>query len=105
MHWITLGYLVFLGLGCAAFGRSVWETVKLVRSSSQIEIADLESIPRDLLGRIQTRQAIGLGLEEEARDEIEQNWRFEPAKLDGKPVNVNATIEVQFALRDKSPKE
>jgi len=40
----------------------------------------------------------GYGLEENAIQEIASNWRFRPATLDGKPVNVLATIEVQFNL-------
>ena len=42
----------------------------------------------------------GYGLAEKAIQEIEKNWRFRPGTLDGKPVDVPATIEVQFNLLD-----
>lgn len=44
-------------------------------------------------------RALGYGLEEQAIQEIAQNWRFRPGTLNGKPVDVLATIEVQFNLR------
>ena len=44
-------------------------------------------------------RALGHGLEEQAIQEIAQNWRFRPGTLHGKPVDVLATIEVQFNLR------
>jgi TonB family protein len=47
----------------------------------------------------QVDQDIGYGLADSAIQEIEQNWRFEPGTLDGKPVDVQATIEVQFRLK------
>ena len=40
------------------------------------------------------------GLVESAIQEISENWRFKPGMLKGKPVDVLATIEVQFNLRD-----
>jgi TonB family protein len=44
-------------------------------------------------------RALGHGLEEQAIQEIAQKWRFRPGTLHGKPVDVLATIEVQFNLR------
>ncbi len=44
-------------------------------------------------------RGLGHGLDEEAIREIETNWRFQPGRLNGKPVDVLATIEVQFNLR------
>ncbi len=44
-------------------------------------------------------QGLGHGLEEQAIREIETNWRFRPGRLNGRPVDVFATIEVQFNLR------
>ena len=41
----------------------------------------------------------GYGLEEEAIQEISSNWRFRPGTLNGRPVDVMITIEVQFNLR------
>ena len=46
-------------------------------------------------------QGLGHGLDEQAIQEISTNWRFKPGMLDGKPVDVLATIEVQFNLRGK----
>ncbi len=42
-------------------------------------------------------RSLGLGLDEQALDAVAQ-WRFEPALDDGKPVAVQATIEVNFRL-------
>jgi protein TonB len=44
-------------------------------------------------------RGLGYGLEEKAIQEIVANWRFRPATLHGKPVNLQATIEVSFNLR------
>ncbi len=44
-------------------------------------------------------RGLGYGLEEKAIQEIATNWRFRPGTLNGKPVDVLATIEVQFNLR------
>ena len=44
-------------------------------------------------------RGLGFGLEEKAIQEIANNWRFRPGTLNGKPVDVLATIEVQFNLR------
>ena len=40
------------------------------------------------------------GLVESAIKEISENWRFKPGMIEGKPVDILATIEVQFNLRD-----
>ena len=42
---------------------------------------------------------LGYGLEEKAIQEISSRWRFRPGTLHGRPVDVLATIEVQFNLR------
>lgn len=42
---------------------------------------------------------LGYGLDERAREAVEQ-WRFEPARLNGEPVRVYGRIEVGFRLRD-----
>ena len=44
-------------------------------------------------------RGLGHGLEEQAIQEIATNWRFRPGMLNGSPVDVLATIEVQFNLR------
>ena len=40
------------------------------------------------------------GLVESAIKEISENWRFKPGMIEGKPVDVVATIEVRFNLHD-----
>lgn len=44
-------------------------------------------------------RGLGYGLEEKAIEEIATNWRFRPGTLNGRPVDVLATIEVSFNLR------
>jgi len=44
-------------------------------------------------------RGLGYGLEERAIKEIVTNWRFRPAMLNGRPVDLQATIEVTFNLR------
>lgn len=44
-------------------------------------------------------RGLGYGLEEQAIREIATNWKFRPGTLNGRPVDVLATIEVQFTLR------
>jgi TonB family protein len=47
--------------------------------------------------RLGILRGLGLGLDEQALDAIAQ-WRFKPGTKDGQPVNVAATIEVNFRL-------
>ena len=42
---------------------------------------------------------LGYGLEEQAIQEIATKWRFRPGMLNGNPVDVLTTIEVQFELK------
>jgi len=42
-------------------------------------------------------QALGLGLDEKARDKV-LTWKFKPATKDGQPVAVEVSVEVQFNL-------
>lgn len=44
-------------------------------------------------------RSLGYGLEERAIQEIATKWKFRPGTLNGQPVDVLATIEVQFNLR------
>jgi len=62
-------------------------TVKL-----SVEIND-----RGLAENLQVVSGLGFGLNENAMASIRQ-WKFEPAKKDGQPVPVAATIEVNFRL-------
>ena len=49
--------------------------------------------PRD----IKVARALGMGLDEKAIEAV-RNWKFEPAKKDGKPVAVQINVEVNFHL-------
>jgi protein TonB len=42
-------------------------------------------------------RGLGSGLDAKAIEAVER-WRFEPAKKDGKPVNVEISVEVSFLL-------
>jgi protein TonB len=56
-------------------------------------IVDAEGRPRDL----RIVRGLGFGLDAKAIEAVKQ-WRFEPALKDGKPVNVQISIEVGFRL-------
>lgn len=56
-------------------------------------VVDEKGMPRDL----KVIRALGLGLDEKAVEAVQQ-WRFRPGYLNGKPVPVAATIEVNFRL-------
>jgi protein TonB len=56
-------------------------------------IVDEKGNPRDL----KVIRPLGLGLDQKAIEAV-QKWKFNPGKKDGKPVAVQATIEVNFRL-------
>lgn len=56
-------------------------------------VVDEKGMPKDL----KVVRALGLGLDEKAIEAVQQ-WRFRPGYLNGKPVRVAATIEVNFRL-------
>jgi TonB family protein len=56
-------------------------------------VVDEKGNPRDL----RVIRPLGLGLDEKAIEAV-QKWRFRPGMLQGKPVPVAATIEVNFRL-------
>ena len=56
-------------------------------------VVDEKGNPRDL----KVIRPLGLGLDQKAIEAV-QKWKFSPGKKDGKPVPVQATIEVNFRL-------
>lgn len=46
---------------------------------------------------IKVQRSLGMGLDEKAIEAV-KTWRFEPAKKDGQPVNVQINVEVFFRL-------
>ncbi|MBI4905804.1 MAG: TonB family protein [Acidobacteria bacterium] len=56
-------------------------------------MVDTQGLPQNL----QVIRELGLGLDERALDAISE-WRFKPGYKEGQPVNVQATIEVNFRL-------
>jgi protein TonB len=56
-------------------------------------IVDSDGRPRD----IRVVRGLGFGLDAKAIEAVKQ-WRFEPAKKDGQPVNVQISVEVGFRL-------
>jgi protein TonB len=56
-------------------------------------IVDDQGHPRN----IRVIRSLGFGLDAKAIDAVKQ-WRFQPAKKDGQPVNVQISVEVEFRL-------
>ena len=46
---------------------------------------------------VRVERWLGMGLDEKAIEAV-KNWRFEPAKLNGKAVPVPVSVEVEFRL-------
>src|SRR4051812_3746131 len=56
-------------------------------------IVDSSGRPRD----IRVARGLGFGLDQKALEAV-RNWRFQPALKDGKPVDVQISVEVEFHL-------
>jgi periplasmic protein TonB len=56
-------------------------------------VVDTEGHARD----IHVVKSLGMGLDEKAIEAVEK-WKFKPGMRSGQPVNVRATIEVNFRL-------
>ena len=59
-------------------------------------VVDADGLPQ----QIKVQRSLGMGLDEEAIKAVKQ-WRFQPAKKDGKPVPVMINVEVNFRLYGK----
>ena len=57
----------------------------------------VEVDPSGRATNIRVLHSLGLGLDEKAMDAVKQ-WKFKPGMKDGKPVTVQASIEVNFRL-------
>jgi TonB family protein len=53
---------------------------------------------------IRVVRPLGMGLDEKAIEAVSQ-WKFQPGQKDGQPVNVRATIEVNFKLLVRPPQQ
>jgi len=63
-------------------------------------VVDKEGLARN----IQVVHSLGLGLDEKAIEAVQQ-WKFKPGTKAGEPVNVVATIEINFKLLDDPLKQ
>ena len=60
----------------------------------QVEVVvDADGVPRNA----KVLQILGLGLDEKALDAV-KNWRFRPAKIDGKKVPCRVVLAIDFSL-------
>ena len=59
-------------------------------------VVDADGSARDIV----VTRTLGYGLDEAAVDCVRQ-WRFNPGMKEGSPVNVQATIEINFRLMDR----
>jgi TonB family protein len=61
-----------------------------------------DGIPTNI--KVVRGREVGFGLDENAIESV-SSWRFEPARKNGEPVKMYATIEVSFALLNKEHKD
>jgi TonB family protein len=50
------------------------------------------------VGNVRTLRSLGAGLDQKAADAVRQ-WRFNPARRQGVPVDVVVQVSVEFKLR------
>jgi TonB family protein len=62
----------------------------------------LEAGPDGKPANVQVLHGLGLGLDEKALEAVRQ-WEFKPAMVDGQPVRLAQSAEVQFHLPDAGP--
>jgi TonB family protein len=56
-------------------------------------VVGADGLPRD----VRIARSLGMGLDEKAIDAV-RHWRFEPGRMDGRPVPVVVNVEVNFRL-------
>ncbi|MBI3696152.1 MAG: M56 family metallopeptidase [Acidobacteria bacterium] len=77
------------------------EEAKDAGIQGQVELS-VEVEPDGRIHKINVNKSLDPGLDERAMEAIRQ-WRFEPARKDGKPVTVRALISINFRLADEPP--
>ena len=72
------------------------EEARKAKYQGTVQLA-VEVWPDGRAHNVRVVRSLGLGLDEKAIEAV-QRWEFVPGKKDGKPVKVQATIEVNFRL-------
>jgi len=75
------------------------EEARLTRFQGTVVMSLVVAVDGQALD-LQVGRSLGLGLDEKATAAVRE-WTFRPALKDGQPVNVRATVEVNFRLLDK----
>lgn len=60
--------------------------------------------PEGLAGEIQVTKGLGMGMDQQAVEAVRQ-WRFEPARIDGKAIATKINIEINFHLPQRAGNE
>jgi TonB family protein len=60
-------------------------------------LVSAEIWPDGLVHNARIKKGLGMGLDEKALEALQQ-WKFKPGAKDGKPVKVQASIEINFRL-------
>jgi TonB family protein len=75
------------------------EEARRKRISGSVRLS-LTVSPNGTVEDIEITKSLGHGLDEQALRAVQQ-WRFEPASKDGKPVSARIFVEVMFSLYNK----